>query len=131
VARQQNSDSVIGEPAHKAAHVAHSGGVKARRRFVKHQQARLAKQGSRDAKPLPHSVRVATYLVLTAVAQFDRFKNLLNKLRSVAAVESCEQLEVCAAVEVRVEPWCLNESSDTLKGRNRTLGVFAEEPDRS
>ena len=109
------------------AHVAHAAGVQAGRRLVEHQQLGPAQQRRGDAQSLAHPVRVAADLVAGAVGQLDDVKHLGDARRRAVTVERCEQPQVRAAVEVRVEARRLDEAGDALEratpraaGRGRT-----------
>ena len=98
----------------KLAHVAHPGGVEARRRLIQQQQARLAEQRRGDAQALAHPVGVAADLVLGAIAKLDDLERLVDPRPRRRRRRARRKLEVGAAAQVGIEARRLDEARHAL-----------------
>ena len=64
VARDEDRDATVGEPAHHGAHLADAGRVEAVGRLVEDAQLGSGKQRRGDAEPLLHAERVGAHEVV-------------------------------------------------------------------
>ena len=131
VAREQDRDALVGEPADQQAHVAHAGRVEAGGRLVEQQQPRRAAAPRRcrgagacrasSRRPCPWRGRRGR-----------RCRAPRRSGRGSVAVERRHQLEVAAARQVRVEARRLDEAGDAVeRGRPFDERVAPEQPRRA